>query len=281
MRPNVSTKVLKCIIIKVNTFCGEIPLNYFLNLYKQRIMQETITILILLFGVALFYSSVGHGGASGYIAVLSLLGVSGMMIKPSALLLNIFVAGVSFYHYYRNGHFRWKLFFPFALLSVPMAYLGSFVELDATLYKQLLGACLIIAVMRITGVFNRTGGRPVNELPLWAGVFIGAVLGLFSGMIGIGGGIVLSPLILLFNWGKLKESAAVAALFIVVNSIAGLLGFVKQGVGLSPEFLLWLLAALSGGFIGSYWGSRRAENTALKRVLAAVLLFAAVKLIFI
>jgi uncharacterized protein len=229
----------------------------------------------------LFSSSVGHGGASGYIAVLSLVGVSTIMIKPSALLLNVLVAGISFVYYYRSGYFRWKLFYPFAILSVPMAYMGSFVVLDATLYKQLLGACLIVAVLRIVGVFNMNSEKPVKQLPVWTGIGIGATLGLFSGMIGIGGGIILSPLILIFRWGNLKESAAVSALFIVVNSVAGLLGFLKQGIELSPELIFWLAAALIGGCIGSYWGSKRAENIILKKVLAAVLLFAAVKLIFI
>lgn len=244
-------------------------------------MNETVAILILLFVVAFFYSSVGHGGASGYIAVLSLLGVTTMLIKPSALLLNVFVAGISFYHYRKSGHFRWKLFYPFAILSVPMAYIGSFTVLNAALYKQLLGICLIVAVLRIVGVFNKNQNQPVAQPPVWAGLLVGAVLGLFSGMIGIGGGIILSPLILLFNWGNLKESAAVSALFIVVNSIAGLLGFWKQGITLAPELLLWIGIAVVGGFLGSYWGSKRAENSLLKHVLAAVLLFAAVKLIFI
>lgn len=244
-------------------------------------MNETGTILVLLFIVAFFYSSVGHGGASGYIAVLSLLGVSTLLIKPSALLLNVFVAGISFYQYYRSGLFRWKLFYPFAILSVPMAYVGSFINLNGNLYKQLLGSCLILAVLRIVGVFNRRIEQPARQLPVIAGVFIGAALGLFSGMIGIGGGIILSPLILLFNWGNLKESATVSALFIVVNSFAGLLGFWKQGIAFSPEFSMWLGVAVGGGFWGSYWGSTRAGNFLLKHVLAAVLLLAAAKLLFI
>ncbi|MES2591191.1 MAG: sulfite exporter TauE/SafE family protein [Bacteroidota bacterium] len=244
-------------------------------------MNEQIYILILLFIVAFFYSSVGHGGASGYIAVLSIIGISSLLIKPSVLLLNIFVAGISFFHYYRNGHFRWKLFYPFAILSIPMAYLGSFIIISPTLYKQILGICLIVAVLRILGLFNPNHISPAKPLPIWAGVVIGAFLGLFSGMIGIGGGIILSPLILLFNWGNLKETAAVSALFIVVNSIAGILGLWKQEITFHPQLFMWLMVAVAGGIIGSYWGSRRAENKTLKNVLAIVLLFAAVKLIFI
>lgn len=244
-------------------------------------MSELFYILILLFIVAFFYSSVGHGGASGYLAVLSIIGMSTLIIRPSVLLLNIFVAGISFYHYYRSGNFRWKLFYPFAILSIPMAYLGSFVVLNPTIYKQILGVCLLIAVLRILGAFNPKQTVPTKQLPIAAGILIGAFLGFGSGVIGIGGGIILSPLILLFNWGNLKETSAVSALFILVNSVAGMLGFWKQGVTLHPQFFLWLIAAISGGFIGSYWGSRRAENTTLKKVLAVVLLFAAIKLIFI
>lgn len=247
---------------------------------------ETLNILLLLtlsalFIVAFLYSSVGHGGASGYIAVLGLLGFAALTIKSSVLILNIFVAGISFYHYYRSGHFRWKLFYPFAILSIPMAYLGSFIVLEDAVYKQLLGYCLILAVMRILGVFNRSNDLPLKQLPVFIGIAVGAALGLFSGMIGIGGGIILSPLILLFNWGNLKESAAASALFIVVNSLAGLLGVWKQDIHFSPHLLFWLLITIAGGFIGSYWGSARAENKTLKYVLAAVLFFASVKLIFI
>lgn len=245
---------------------------------SNTLLLLTLSVLLV---VAFLYSSVGHGGASGYIAVLGLLGFAALTIKSSVLILNIFVAGISFYHYYRSGHFRWKLFYPFAILSIPMAYLGSFIILEDTVYKQLLGFCLILAVMRIIGVFNRNNDSPVKQLPVLIGIVSGAALGIFSGMIGIGGGIILSPLILLFNWGNLKESAAVSALFIVVNSIAGLLGVWKQGIHISPQLVFWLLVTIAGGFIGAYWGSKRAENKTLKHVLAAVLLFAAVKLIFI
>jgi uncharacterized membrane protein YfcA len=244
-------------------------------------MNEQILIIILLFLVAFFYSSVGHGGASGYLAVLGIVGVSTLVMRPSVLILNIFVAGISFYQYYKSGHFRWKLFFPFAILSMPMAYLGSFVKIDPVLYKQILGACLILAVLRILGVFNRKEITETKQLPIVAGIAIGAVLGFISGMIGIGGGIILSPIILLFGWGNLKETSAVSSLFIVVNSIAGLIGLFKQGLNLPSDFYIWLIVAIVGGALGSYWGSKRAENTTLKNVLAGVLLLAAIKLIFV
>jgi uncharacterized membrane protein YfcA len=242
-------------------------------------MNTTVLILLLLFTVAFLYSSVGHGGASGYLAVLSLMGISAVLMRPSALMLNIFVAGISFFQYYRSGHFRWKLFYPFAILSVPMAYLGSFVVLDPTLYKRVLGVCLILAVLRIIGVFNRKQENKTKNMPFVAGLVIGAALGFISGVIGIGGGILLSPVILLMNWGGLKETSAVSALFIVINSMAGMLGFWKQGLVLPPQIFFWLCAAIAGGLLGSYWGSQKAEHRTLKSVLAVVLLFAAAKLI--
>src|ERR1700756_2058709 len=177
-------------------------------------MNNLPLILFLLFIVAFFYATVGHGGASGYIAMLTLLGISTSLIKPSALLLNIFVASVSYYHYYKSGYFKWRLFYPFAILSVPMAYAGSFIVLDPTWYKRILGFCLLIALLRIVGVFTKKENDEIKQVPLVTGLIIGAALGFLSGMIGIGGGIILSPIILLFNWGNLKETSAVSALFI-------------------------------------------------------------------
>ncbi len=162
-----------------------------------------------------------------------------------------------------------------------MAYLGAFITITPALYKQILGICLIIAVLRIVGFFKQNDSGNIKQVPLVAGILIGAILGFISGMIGIGGGIILSPLILLFSWGNLKETAAVSALFIVVNSLAGILGFLKQDVSIPSELFMWLSVAVVGGFLGAYWGSKRAENKMLKNVLAAVLLLAAVKLIFI
>ncbi|HEV7229955.1 MAG TPA: sulfite exporter TauE/SafE family protein [Bacteroidia bacterium] len=238
-------------------------------------------ILLSLFGVAFFYSAVGHGGASGYLAMLSMLGVSAALMRPGALLLNIAVSGISFWQYYRGGHFRWRLFYPFAILSIPMAYAGSYVNLNPHLYKQILGVCLVLAVLRILGVFNRKTDGPEKEVPLVVGVLIGAALGFLSGMIGIGGGILLSPVILLCNWGRMKDTAATSALFILVNSLAGIFGFIRQGTAWSPEYASWLVVAITGGLLGSFWGSRRAEQSSLKYVLATVLLFAAVKLVFV
>lgn len=244
-------------------------------------MAELAVLLLLFLVVSFLYSSIGHGGASGYIAMLSILGMSSSIIRPSALVLNVFVASISFYQYYRAGYFRWKLFYPFALLSVPMAFLGSFVELDATWYKRIVGICLILAVIHIVGIFKPKDETATKQLPFITPILIGGGLGFLSGMIGIGGGIILSPIILIFGWGNLKESAAVSALFIVVNSVAGIFGLWNQDIIWPPQILAWIVVVIIGGFLGAWWGSKKAEHKMLKNVLATVLFFAALKLIFI
>ena len=242
---------------------------------------ELLKILPLIFLIAVLYSSVGHGGASGYLALMSLLGVSSLYMRSSALILNLFVSAIAFFQFYKAGFFKWKLFYSFALTSVPMAFIGANIALNPYWYNRILGMFLIIAALRLTGVFNLRTSDKLKELPFYAGLLIGSVLGLFSGMIGIGGGIILSPIILFFEWGSIKETAAVSALFIFVNSISGLMGLGTSGLNLSSSFTWWILAALAGGITGSVWGSRFAKNVILKNVLALVIIIAAVKLILI
>ncbi len=242
---------------------------------------ELWKILPLIFLTAVLYSSVGHGGASGYLAIMSLLGVSSVFMRSSALVLNLFVSGMAFYQYYSKGFFRWKLFYPFSISSVPMAFIGANITLDTEWYNRILGAFLIIAGLRLTGIFNRDINEQKKDLSLAAGIFTGGVLGLLSGMIGIGGGIILSPVILIFGWGNVKETAAVSALFIFVNSLSGLTGLGLSGLNLSSNFVWWIIAAVCGGAVGSLWGSSFAKNPVLRNVLAVVILFAAIKLIFV
>ncbi|MBO6482671.1 MAG: sulfite exporter TauE/SafE family protein, partial [Pelagibacteraceae bacterium] len=186
-------------------------------------MEISDLFYILLPLVAFLYASVGHGGASGYLALMAIFGISVSVMKPTALILNLFVAGISFYYFYQSKHFKWRLFYPFAITSVPAAFLGGLININITLYKQILAILLLFSIFRLLGFFGKES-KSIKELKLWQGLVIGAIIGLFSGMIGIGGGIVLSPVILLFKWGKMKSTAAVSALFIWVNSAAALTG---------------------------------------------------------
>jgi len=237
--------------------------------------------LALLPIVAFLYSSVGHGGASGYLALMALFSFPIAFMRPSALLLNIFVAGISFYYFWKNNHFNFNLFYPFAITSIPASFIGGKLNVNPALYKHILGVLLIFAVLRIFGVIGKKESTDTKQINLILALIIGAIIGLFSGMIGIGGGIILSPLILLLNWGKVKETAAVSALFIWVNSIAAMAGLVYAGVEIPKSSFMLVSFALIGGAIGGYFGSKKIENKTLKYVLGGVLIIASLKLLFV
>lgn len=234
--------------------------------------------LMLLFVVAFLYSSVGHGGASGYLVLMALFGIAPAVMKSSALIMNICVSLISFFHYYKGGHFKWKLFLPFAIASVPASFLGSFVTVDADIYKKILGALLIFPVLRLLGVFGKenTEVKNINHV---VAILLGLSIGFLSGMIGIGGGIILSPIILLFHWANMKETAAVSALFIFVNSISALAGLFTKGISIDTSVYLWIAITLAGGFAGAYFGSMKMKNPLLKKILASVLFLASIKLL--
>jgi len=161
--------------------------------------------LLILPIVSFLYSSVGHGGASGYLALMALFSFAPESMKPTALLLNIFVAGISFYYYYKAGHFNKKLFLAFAITSIPLAFLGGTLEIEASIYKKVLALLLIFAILKMLNVFGKET-QVVKTVKLWQGTLIGGIIGFFSGLIGIGGGIILTPVILLLHWGKMKEA---------------------------------------------------------------------------
>lgn len=236
-----------------------------------------ILFTVLLAVIAFLYASVGHGGASGYLALGALFGISAAVMKPSALLLNLVVSAVAFLQYYRGGYFRWRLFWPFALASVPASFLGSFITLEDSIYKKVLGVLLLFAVLRIAGFFGK-GKEQTAMPPLYLALITGAGIGLLSGMIGIGGGIILTPLLLLFGWAGMKETAAVSALFIFVNSISGFAGLMIKGVSLDPQVYAWLGIAALAGLLGSWAGSFRFGGLALRGILALTLAIACVKL---
>jgi uncharacterized membrane protein YfcA len=222
---------------------------------------------------------VGHGGASGYLALMALFSFAPESMKPTALLLNIFVAGISFYYYYQAGHFNKKLFISFASSSIPLAYLGGTLEVDASIYKKILAILLIFAILKMLNVFGKESDR-IKQVKLWQGLIVGGVIGFFSGLIGIGGGIILTPIILLLHWGKMKEAAAVSALFIWVNSAAGLVGQLSSGVTIKTESFLLVVIALIGGVLGGYYGSKVINNKRLRYILSFVLIIACGKLMF-
>lgn len=232
----------------------------------------------LLFIVAFLYASVGHGGASGYLALMALFSFNPSVMKSSSLILNIFVSLISFYQYYKGGDFKWKLFLPFIILSVPASFIGAYIILDSVVYKKILGVLLVFPILRLVGIIGKESDAIKEVKWLWA-IIIGAIIGLLSGMIGIGGGIILSPVILLLHWGNMKQTAAVSALFIFVNSIAGLTGLLSRGVAIDNNIYIWLLITISGGIAGAYIGRKQLSNNVLKKILAFVLIIASVKLL--
>jgi uncharacterized membrane protein YfcA len=229
--------------------------------------------------IAFLYASVGHGGASGYLALMAIFSFAPETMKPTALLLNIFVAGIAFYHYYKAGHFNLRLFIPFAISSIPLAFIGGTIEVDASLYKKILAVLLIFAILKMLTLFGKESAA-IKKVKTWQGLLVGGIIGFFSGLIGIGGGIILTPVILLLHWGKMKEAAAVSALFIWANSASGLIGQLTGGFSLSAESFILVGIAIVGGFFGSYFGSRRINNQLLRYILAFVLTIASVKLFF-
>jgi uncharacterized membrane protein YfcA len=237
-----------------------------------------ILIILAVFVVAVLYSSVGHGGASGYLAVMALLGVLPDVTRPAALILNLFVASIAFVQFYRAGHFDWKIFLPFAIGSVPMAYIAGKILLPTTVYKIILGVTLILAATRLA--INLKSEKEIRAPQIWICLLIGACLGFVSGLVGVGGGIFLTPILLLMNWTETKKAAGISALFILVNSISGLLGNYAQVLKLPAAVYVWIIAAIIGGIIGSTLGSFRFNSLVLRRVLAVGLTIAGAKLIF-
>lgn len=239
-----------------------------------------VPLLACILTVAALYSSVGHGGASGYIATLALFSVAPAAFKPTALVLNMLVASIATYTFARAGHFNWRLFWPFAATSIPCSFIGGYLSLPSHVYKPLVGMILLVSALRL--VFYREHDERVLRQPCvpWA-LAIGAGLGLLSGLTGVGGGIFLSPLLLLLKWGRTREVSAVAALFILANSGAGLLGHISSLQAVPPFAPMLAVAAVAGGFLGSSLGSNRLPVAGVLKALCAVLTIAGFKLLFV
>jgi len=239
---------------------------------------EFVGLAAAIFVVAVLYSSVGHAGASGYIAVMTLFGLGVEVIRPTALTLNILVAAIGFFQWWRGGHFVWSLFWPFALLSVPAAFLGGWLHVPAHYLKILIGLVLWFSAWRL--LYRKDDPPDITRPARPTAIASGAGIGFLSGLTGTGGGIFLTPLMLFCRWAKVKEVAAVSALFILLNSSSGLAGYVRSGRSL-PDFA-WSLAVVVavGGFIGSRLGSRHLPVRGIAALLAAVLVIAGAKLVF-
>jgi uncharacterized membrane protein YfcA len=238
----------------------------------------TLLFLILLFAVAFLYAAVGHGGASGYLALMALFSMSPEFMKPTALLLNLFVSLSAFILFFKGGHFKWKIFLPFALASIPFSFLGGMISLDAAVYKKILGILLLFPVIRLVAFPNKT----IDELKtpdVFVSLLIGAIIGFLSGLIGIGGGIILSPVLLLLAWTNQKQTAAISALFIFVNSLSGLAGQITKGIDFQSGMMAYVGVAFVGGSFGAWFGAKRFDQTVLKYLLAMVLLMASAKLL--
>lgn len=242
---------------------------------------EYVYIFLLILPVVSFlYASIGHGGASGYLALMAIFSVTPELMKPTALLLNLFVAAIAFYYYYKEGYFNKKLFINFAVASIPMSIIGGYIEVDTTIYKKILAVLLLFAILKMLNIFGKESAI-IRDIKLWQGIVVGGIIGFFSGLIGIGGGIILSPIILLFHWAKMKEAAAVSALFIWVNSAGGLIGQLSSGVNLNMQSFGLVAIALIGGFFGAYYGSKKLNNQNLRYLLASVMAIACFKLFYV
>jgi uncharacterized protein len=235
---------------------------------------------IYFFVIALLYSTVGHAGASGYLATMALLSFTPEVMKPTALALNIIVAFVTTIRFAMAGYFSWRLFWPFALASVPMAYIGGGLAMHTTIYKILVGIALLFAAAHIILRSNvapedaERAGYP----GLGASLAVGGGIGFLSGLTGVGGGIFLSPVLIILHWAGLRRTAAVAAAFILLNSISGLAGYLQKGGAFPDHIAFWSAAVVSGGLIGSSLGATKFNSPVLRVLLGVMLVMAGVKL---
>ncbi|WP_138514688.1 sulfite exporter TauE/SafE family protein [Rhodoferax bucti] len=239
--------------------------------------HDIITAFLILLA-ALLYASVGHAGASGYLAVMALMTVPPEQMKVSALGLNVLVAMIATVRFYRAGAFSARLFWPLAVASVPMAYIGGTLTLPGHIYKPVVGVLLIYAAVKSFATAKTAATAEIRSVATPILLAVGAALGLLSGLTGVGGGIFLSPILIFYRWASTKIVSGVAAAFILVNSIAALAGVLTNSYAIPSSLPLWAVAALLGGFIGAEFGSRRLGNPNIQRLLALVLLIAGIKM---
>ncbi len=243
-------------------------------------MHDIVIIGVYFFFIALLYSTVGHAGASGYLATMALLSFPPAVMKPTALALNIVVALVTTIRFAKAGYFSWRLFWPFALAAVPMAYLGGGMHVDTTIYKILVGIALVFAALHLLLWSKVSTDDPEKATfpGIGASLAVGGGLGFLSGLTGVGGGIFLSPVLIILHWAGLRRTAAVAAAFILLNSISGLAGFIHKGGAFPEHIAFWSVAVVLGGYLGSTLGATKFNSPVLRILLGIMLAMAGMKL---
>ncbi|MDP7008350.1 MAG: sulfite exporter TauE/SafE family protein [Phycisphaerales bacterium] len=241
--------------------------------------DQTLVLSLAVLVMAGLYSTVGHGGGSGYLAVLALSGIAPEQMRPTALLLNVVVATIGTWKFGKTGTFRKDIFVPLILASIPAAFIGGSIEISQNVYKPVVGVVLLYAAARL---FIPIKGIEKTKHPQTILIIIaGLVIGFGSGIIGVGGGIFLSPLLLLLGWSTAKQTAAISAPFILVNSVAGLGGIATDfgSVPIDMEFVLPLaIAVVVGGMLGASFGSKKLGHQGLRTILGVVLLTASIKM---
>lgn len=241
--------------------------------------SDAILVGVLVLFAATLYSSVGHGGASGYLAAMALVGLPAPVMRVSALMLNLLVAGIASLRFWRAGHLAWRALLPYAAASVPLAFLGGTLAVPGTVHTRIVGAVLLFAAVQLVVRARHDASVPLRAMPLPGALLLGAGIGLLSGVTGVGGGIFLSPVLVVGHFARPKDASGLSAAFIWVNSAAGLLGRLSTAPSLPPALAGWAIAAAIGGLIGAELGSRRVNDTTVRRLLAAVLVVAGVKML--
>ena len=242
--------------------------------------STAVWIGICFLAIAVLYSSVGHAGASGYLAVMALFSVSPDVMRPTALILNILVATIVTVKFYHAGYFSWPLLWPLLVTSIPFAFIGGVITLPSAIYRPIVGIILLYAAYRLIRIAAAKTNKSIKPFPVFAGLIIGALVGFLSGLTGTGGGIFLSPLFIFKGWAETKQVSAVSAGFILANSCAGLIGRLSAAFTLPSTTVYLAIAVMLGGWIGAHYGSSRWQSSTLRRLLAVVLIIAGLKLIF-
>lgn len=241
-------------------------------------LNAQLALAVCLFAGATLYASVGHAGASAYIAAMALFGVAPETMRPTALVLNIFVATIGVWRYGRAGLTNWRATWPFLLGSIPMAFLGGALQLPGAWYRPLVGAVLLVAAARLLWPGAHAAGPAPRDPPVLPGVAVGAAIGLLSGLTGTGGGIFLSPVLIFMGWASLRGASGAAIVFILANSLAGLAGAWGKAGALPAEMPIYVGAVILGASLGGWLGVSRLSLPGVAKALGIVLAIAGMKM---